>query len=455
MMLALTFTCRALLLFLVSESVETVQTDRTAPFLITENMWPRGCVLDCHRGRHRAVCGSNGRLYKSLCSFQRAQCINTQLRLAPRTHCSDSGQTKCQLARVQALEASSRSGGRHVSPAAAIFIPECHPDGHFLPVQCHNQTGYCWCSTADGKPVSGTSVLHVIPNCTDHLTTLAQSVDAASAPIKDDGDEPEPTSVPRKSAELTAPPFWVTILMNSDSKANRSARRPTDSPQTCEREREALLSQVRSVWQDEERFIPECTADGRYSPAQCHAATGYCWCVRVDSGRPLPGTSARNRIPDCTGAEETSTERRIREKPLPGCPGARKKQFLQSLVRALQLEAVHAGSLSPNRASNSSSSFNTPVATTPSSSSWTQDIVSPAAPGTGQYSRPEEALRWHFSHLDLDSSGVLSEREARPLRQFLRRRLKPRRCAKKFSQYCDRDGDRGLTLEELRVCLSL
>ena len=58
------------------------------PFLITENMWPRGCVLDCQRGRHRAVCGSNGQLYKSVCAFQRAQCINTQLRLAPRAHCS-------------------------------------------------------------------------------------------------------------------------------------------------------------------------------------------------------------------------------------------------------------------------------------------------------------------------------------------------------------------------------
>uniref|UniRef100_UPI003AADE362 SPARC-related modular calcium-binding protein 1-like n=1 Tax=Centroberyx gerrardi TaxID=166262 RepID=UPI003AADE362 len=164
-MLALTFTCRALLVFLLSESVHS---DRPAPFLITENMWPRGCVLDCQRGRHRAVCGSNGRLYKSLCAFQRAQCVNTQLRPAPRAHCSDPGQSKCQLARSQALEASSQSssGGGHVSPAAAIFVPECSPDGHFLQVQCHNQTGYCWCSTPDGKPVSGTSVLHLTPNCT-------------------------------------------------------------------------------------------------------------------------------------------------------------------------------------------------------------------------------------------------------------------------------------------------
>ncbi len=78
----------------------------------------------------------------------------------------DPGQSKCQLAQTQALEASARNSGSHVSPVAAIFVPECHSDGDFLPVQCHNQTGYCWCSTPDGKPVSGTSVLHLIPNCT-------------------------------------------------------------------------------------------------------------------------------------------------------------------------------------------------------------------------------------------------------------------------------------------------
>ncbi|XP_045930984.1 SPARC-related modular calcium-binding protein 1-like [Micropterus dolomieu] len=457
MMVALTFTCRALLVFLLSESV---QTDTTAPFLITENMWPRGCVLDCQRGRHRAVCGSNGRLYKSLCAFQRAQCINTQLRLAPQLHCSDLNLSKCQLARAQALEASTHNSGGHVSPAAPIFVPECHVDGHFLPVQCYNQTGYCWCSTPDGKPVSGTSILHLIPNCTDHITRLAHTTDADSALIKDVVGEPGPTLDPRKASELTVPPFWVTILMNSDPKGKRSVRRPTDSPQMCERERASLLSQMRSARQ-EERFIPECTPDGRYSPVQCYAAVGYCWCVRVDSGRPLPGTSAKNRIPDCSGAEEAPTDRRYRENPLPGCPGARKKQFLQSLIRVLQLEAEHAGSLSSYQASKTtpssspSPSFKTPPSAIPSFPSSILDVASHTALEAKVSSRPEMVLRWHFSQLDLDSSGVLSEREARPLRQFLRRRLKPRRCAKKFAQYCDRDGDQGLTLDELGVCLGL
>uniref|UniRef100_A0A8C2WP85 Uncharacterized protein n=1 Tax=Cyclopterus lumpus TaxID=8103 RepID=A0A8C2WP85_CYCLU len=126
------------------------------PFLITENMWPRGCALDCQRGRHRAVCGSNGRLYKSLCAFQRARCINTQL-LAFNGYLKypKKNYTKC--------------------PAAAAFVAECGADGHFLPVQCHNQTRYCWCSMPDGKPVSGTSVLHLMPDCTGQIYLLQQS----------------------------------------------------------------------------------------------------------------------------------------------------------------------------------------------------------------------------------------------------------------------------------------
>lgn len=117
-------------------------------------------------------------------------------------------------------------------------------------------------------------------------------------------------------------------------------------PKTCERERAALLA----LWQ-EERFVPECSADGRYSPIQCHTATGYCWCVRVDTGRPLPGTSTRNRLPDCSPEESRSTHttNTYRDRPLPGCPGSRKAVFLQSLVRALQLQAQQAGLLPAER----------------------------------------------------------------------------------------------------------
>lgn len=77
--------------------------------------------------------------------------------------------------------------------------------------------------------------------------------------------------------------------------------------------------------------------------------------------------------------------------------------------------------------------------------------VSPA-PGPGA---AERALQWHFLQLDVDGDGTLSEREARPLRQYLRRTLKPRRCAKKFTQYCDQDRNAALSLLELNTCLGL
>uniref|UniRef100_A0A8C9W191 Kazal-like domain-containing protein n=1 Tax=Scleropages formosus TaxID=113540 RepID=A0A8C9W191_SCLFO len=64
---------------LLSSIVLTCVT-HTLQFLVSEGVWPQDCILDCVRGRHRAVCGTNGQLYKSLCAFKRAQCLNSQLR---------------------------------------------------------------------------------------------------------------------------------------------------------------------------------------------------------------------------------------------------------------------------------------------------------------------------------------------------------------------------------------
>ncbi|XP_063763866.1 SPARC-related modular calcium-binding protein 2-like isoform X1 [Eleginops maclovinus] len=232
-------------------------------------------------------------------------------------------------------------------------------------------------------------------------------------------------------------------------------RKHTESPQTCERERAWLLSHMRPPWQVE-FFIPECTAEGRYSPDRL---------LLVCEGGQRHGTASQSALGQRWHPQTGGTGRNLclvnatfQFYHHKGCPGARKKHLLQSLVRALQLEAEHAGTLSPYRASD------TPPSSTPSSSFNTSTSApSPSSPGVFppvarepiESSRPEGVLRWHFSQLDLDSSGVLSKSEARPLRHFLRRKLSPRRCAKKFSQYCDRDGDRGLTLDQLRACLGL
>lgn len=63
------------------------------------------------------------------------------------------------------------------------------------------------------------------------------------------------------------------------------------------------ISDKRSVLEDskqnanEKFYIPECTPDGRYHRVQCYS--GYCWCVYQDTGKPIPGTSSKDRTPNC------------------------------------------------------------------------------------------------------------------------------------------------------------
>ncbi|XP_077063163.1 SPARC-related modular calcium-binding protein 1-like isoform X2 [Siphateles boraxobius] len=418
-MLALTFTCRVLLIFLLSNSVKMTDENQ---LLVLDKQWPQVCVLDCARGRHQAVCGSNGRMYKSLCSFQRAQCINSQLRMDTLSTCTDVLSSKCQLARSQALRASARSD------SLAIFIPICKADGTYAEVQCHTQTGFCWCSSADGMPVSGSSVLHLRPNCTRQMSDIAQETDVELTQANRGVPDPDPRSVPTTAGD-TVPPFWVTILFNSDPDGKRPARRPTDSLKNCEHERMSLLAEAGDQG---ERFIPECSADGRYKSVQCHSGTGYCWCVREDSGRPIPGTSDRNQLPDCS-SQETNTliiNNSYTETTLSGCSSVRKTDFLKSLIEAFQQEVESVAPSSPYR--------------TPESRRHV-----PTSPP------PVHTLRLYFMLLDTDGDGVLSEREARPVRLLLRRSLRPRRCAKKFMQSCDRNADRRLSFLELTSCLGI
>lgn len=44
-------------------------------------------------------------------------------------------------------------------------------------------------------------------------------------------------------------------------------------------------------------FIPHCRQDGSFSPMQCHASTGFCWCVTQD-GKKIPKTETRGH-PNC------------------------------------------------------------------------------------------------------------------------------------------------------------
>ncbi|XP_066128491.1 nidogen-2 isoform X1 [Saccopteryx bilineata] len=134
---------------------------------------------------------------------------------------------------------------QHAYPGTRIHIPQCDEQGHFMPLQCHGSTGFCWCVTPDGHEVPGTRT-------------------------------PPGSHPPR-----CAPPA------------------PTRRPRTvCERWKESLLEHYGGVPRDDQ-YVPQCDDLGHFTPMQCHGKSDFCWCVDRD-GREVPGTRSQPGIaPAC------------------------------------------------------------------------------------------------------------------------------------------------------------
>lgn len=71
---------------------------------------------------------------------------------------SKTGLSRCQQEREEARAVARR-------PTVGIFIPSCNKDGTYAEIQCHAATGYCWCATKLGKPITGTSLSEKKPDC--------------------------------------------------------------------------------------------------------------------------------------------------------------------------------------------------------------------------------------------------------------------------------------------------
>ncbi|XP_078133188.1 SPARC-related modular calcium-binding protein 1 isoform X3 [Sander vitreus] len=442
------------------------------------------CGVICPRTQGKPVCGSDGRSYETGCELQRARCKDKTLTLAHRGRCrgknwvkidqlpvapaptstseardlelKDAGQSKCRVERNQALEQGRR-------PQNTMFIPECNEDGTFAQVQCHTLTGYCWCVTSDGKPVSGSSVHNRTPVCSGnfrefmetHAGTSGLSGSVTDRPPgppnsgrKDDGSKPTPTMethVPSEGDEITAPTLWIKQLVYKENKQNSSVSRKQEKVPSCDQERQSALEEARQNPR-EAIFIPDCGPEGLYKPVQCHQSTGYCWCVLVDTGRPIPGTSTshvpavlsslcnRYQTPECDSAARSripDIEDPFQGRDLTGCPEGKKVEFITSLLDALTTDMVQA-------------------------------INSPAPSGGGRFVEPdpshtleERVVHWYFAQLDNNGSHDINKKELKPFKRYLKKKAKPKKCARKFTDYCDLNKDRGISLQELKGCLGV
>lgn len=56
----------------------------------------------------------------------------------------------CERWRQSLLE---HYGGR---PQGDQYVPQCDTLGNFNPLQCHGNSGYCWCVDEHGREIQGT-----------------------------------------------------------------------------------------------------------------------------------------------------------------------------------------------------------------------------------------------------------------------------------------------------------
>lgn len=67
----------------------------------------------------------------------------------------------------------------------------------------------------------------------------------------------------------------------------------------------------------------------------------------------------------------------------------------------------------------------------------------------------ERVVHWYFSQLDKNLNGDIGKKEIKPFRRLLRKKSKPKKCVKKFVEYCDISNDKALSLQELIGCLGV
>ncbi|RUS78438.1 hypothetical protein EGW08_013812, partial [Elysia chlorotica] len=63
---------------------------------------------------------------------------------------------------------------------------------------------------------------------------------------------------------------------------------------------EGTIKSTKARRKDNQVLVPTCKPDGTFNEIQCHARTGYCWCVTED-GKHMPGSSVKGRRPNCRG----------------------------------------------------------------------------------------------------------------------------------------------------------
>ncbi|XP_067632355.1 SPARC-related modular calcium-binding protein 2 isoform X2 [Eurosta solidaginis] len=212
----------------------------------------------------------------------------------------------------------------------------------------------------------------------------------------------------------------LTEWNNCFSKDEINHLNPKTEPQFNESESESDCLADQKTALEEQRhggtlfYVPECTADGRYQRVQCYHSTPYCWCVHEDTGKNIPGTSVKDKRPQCDAIYAAP-------RPMKGCPEPRKTLFLNDLKEFLKTHIV----------ASASSGGNT----------------------TKWHSEDERVATLSFVLLDKNKNKAWERKEWKLFREMVTNTKTLRKCGKKMPRYCDVNSDKKITLTEWLNCL--
>ncbi|XP_029942368.1 nidogen-2 [Salarias fasciatus] len=246
----------------------------------------------------------------------------TQPKDCDRTDEPERPKTHCERHRESVLSSS---------PDGA-YVPQCDVDGRYSPLQCHGSSGYCWCVDGQGQERAGTRTSPGEPprdcdksdeparhktQCEHHRDSV-QTTGADGLPLIgvyvpqcDAGGQYTPLQCHGSSGHC-----WCVDSRGQERAGTRTppgtvpkdCDRPDvpERPKThCEQHRDSVQTTSPEGRPIPGAFVPQCDADGQYTPQQCHGSTGRCWCVNV-RGEERPGTRTPPGAPsvDCSRPDE-------------------------------------------------------------------------------------------------------------------------------------------------------
>ncbi|XP_036947095.1 nidogen-2 isoform X2 [Acanthopagrus latus] len=217
-------------------------------------------------------------------------------------------------------------------PITGAYVPQCDANGQYIPLQCHGSTGHCWCVDSSGQERAGT---RTAPGTTPTDCDKPDEPERFKTQCEHHRDSVQTTSpegypivgayVPQCDANGqyrslqchgSTGHCWCVDTRGQERAGTRTppgtAPKDCDRPDEperpktqCEHHRDSIQTTSPEGYPIVGAYVPQCDANGQYTPLQCHGSSGHCWCV--DSrGQERAGTRTSPGAPptDCDKPDE-------------------------------------------------------------------------------------------------------------------------------------------------------